>query len=660
MGYEFATSQDDGRKHFANTVIQQLIARGVHTDKLWIDPTASASSTQSAHKKSARIICFVDEDYINDPVLCKQFINAGKKGPGNRIIVAMSHPDTLANMKGKKDGSVVASSIGSNVIDASAGIYSDASKVAEKLMLDAHIKINQTRRMLPPNVEVIDHTGKTLKAAVSGLATPLIQSLVKVHQKPMSKELVTTMYEGLSSQPIGAGGTAQVVMVTHKVSKKKYACKILRIHSLSATQRANLKDEITIMQKLDHPNVVKIIEVFLQADKMFIIMELCHGGDLFDRISSTKSGKFSEAYTKKLVVQMLRSLNYLHQNNIMHRDLKLENFLFTTKDDDADIKLIDFGFSIIHDPNETFHRFIGTPFYMAPEVVMKNYTEAADMWSFGAVIYMMLTGELPICGSSDRQTLQNIYNLTIKPKDFGKIVNRVPGVRVSQNCADFVTALMNVNVKKRLTTTQAFAHPWITTNSELPVNCTPPHDHYNMSDTVGSRILEFAAYPVLKRTCLQVTAHYLEASDIKQLAEQFNSIDADNNGTIEFSEFYNSLAGVLKAKNENSDVLTSFLTIDQDKSFRLQFSEFLAAAVDAQQTLTRDAMFTSFRALDLNHDGIITSEEIMAALGTNFNADDVKKMIAECDLDRNGTIDKREFRAAISGIKLPSPEEYAI
>jgi len=661
MKYEFATSLDEASAKFASKVIEQLTNRGIPSNKLWNDVNASASAAQQSLISSTRIICFVSSAYMADAALSRQFTQAGKKGPNNRIVIAMESPDTLSNTTATNpDARSIITSLGTNMLDASSGTNVDPAKVAEKLMLDAGIKIQiQQRTKLDADVKVIDHTGRVLNKAVSGLATPLIQSLVKVHQKPISQEVVSTLYEGLESRPIGAGGTAEVVLVTHKVSKKRYACKILRTHSLSQNQREMLQAEIAIMQKLDHPNIVKIMEVFVQADKMFIIMELCSGGDLFDRISSTPNSRFSEAYTKTLVVQMLRAMNYLHQNKIMHRDLKLENFLFTTKGEDADIKLIDFGFSVIHDTGQHFDRFVGTPFYMAPEVVMKDYTNAADMWSLGAVIYMMLTGELPIAGNSDRKTLQNIYNLTVKPKNFGKIMNRVPGVRVSKNCEDFVNGLMTVAVPKRMTTTAALAHSWIKRNSELPVNSTPAQDMDGLNSTLGTRILEYADYPLIKRTTLQVAAHYLEADDIKILAEQFSALDVDNNGTIEFNEFYNTLAGHLKSKDLDSDVLSSFLAMDSDKSFRLQFSEFMAAAVSTRSVLTRDALFTAFRALDLNKDGFISREELMENLGA-FDAADVETILRECDINSDGAIDAREFRAAICGRQILLPEDLGV
>lgn len=178
-------------------------------------------------------------------------------------------------------------------------------------------------------------------------------------------------------------------------------------------------------------------------------MELCSGGELFDRLAAQPGSRMQEKTVRQLVIKMLRALHYLHEHGIIHRDLKLENFIFTNKKKNADIKLIDFGYSRSYLEGEKMTSLVGTSFYIAPEVVEGEYTKAADLWSFGTIIYMLVTGELPIAGDCDSEILGNVVRLLDHPKKFGAIANMVPGVSISPECSDFINQLMEIDTKKR-------------------------------------------------------------------------------------------------------------------------------------------------------------------------------------------------------------------
>ena len=218
------------------------------------------------------------------------------------------------------------------------------------------------------------------------------------------------VYNGVPNQSsdqtieaLGDGGTAQVYKVTHNESGLQYAMKIVNLTKITDKSKKDmLLREIKLIKMLDHPNAVKVYEVFRRLNYIYIVMELCTGGELFDKLyeqpvqDGEKAPRFVEADAQYLIKRMLGALNYLHSNNIAHRDLKLENFIFTSAETDAEIKLIDFGFSRQYlEKDAKMQEMVGTCYYLAPEVLKRDYTQASDLWSLGVVIYMMVTGSVP-------------------------------------------------------------------------------------------------------------------------------------------------------------------------------------------------------------------------------------------------------------------------
>jgi calcium-dependent protein kinase len=174
---------------------------------------------------------------------------------------------------------------------------------------------------------------------------------------------------------------------------------------------------------LDHPNVLKLYEYFEDAKNVYLITELCTGGELFDRI--IKEEFFSEKIAARIFKQILQPLNYCHQHGIAHRDLKPENFLFETDDAEADIKVIDFGLSkILKHPDikdgltnhgkgnvkdlDRMNTRAGTPNYISPEVLAGNYGVECDLWSAGCILYILLCGYPPFYGDDDQQILEMV------------------------------------------------------------------------------------------------------------------------------------------------------------------------------------------------------------------------------------------------------------
>jgi calcium-dependent protein kinase len=171
-----------------------------------------------------------------------------------------------------------------------------------------------------------------------------------------------------------------------------------------------LTRELDILIEVDHPNIVKFYEMFVDQDYVHIVMEYCTGGELFERI--TKKGKIKEKDAAKIVKYVLMAIKHLHEKGICHRDIKPENLLFENTSDSAKIKLIDFGLSkfISESTEGDLQTKVGTPYYVAPEVLKGVYDKRCDLWSIGVITYILLCGYPPFYGSNNKEIFDKIKN----------------------------------------------------------------------------------------------------------------------------------------------------------------------------------------------------------------------------------------------------------
>mmetsp|Transcript_36748 Transcript_36748/g.27201 ORF Transcript_36748/g.27201 Transcript_36748/m.27201 type:complete len:212 (-) Transcript_36748:675-1310(-) len=170
-------------------------------------------------------------------------------------------------------------------------------------------------------------------------------------------------------------------------------------------EKVRLQFEIDILRNLDHPNIVKLYEVFEDKNYIYLVTELCTGGELFDEIIVKQH--FSEVDAAKVIQQVLSAVSYCHKNKVVHRDLKPENILLDSKNNDI-IKIIDFGTSQVFSPDTKLHQALGTPYYIAPEVLRGEYDEKCDVWSIGVILYILLCGQPPFNGAKDKDILKKV------------------------------------------------------------------------------------------------------------------------------------------------------------------------------------------------------------------------------------------------------------
>lgn len=251
---------------------------------------------------------------------------------------------------------------------------------------------------------------------------------------------------------IGRGGFSIVYKAQNKTTNEWFAVKIIEKSMLQEDIKL-LKREIDIMKKVNHKNVLKLHEIYEDESKVYIVMELVNGSELFDRI--VDKGYYSEKNAANIVKQILSAVSYLHNIGIAHRDLKPENLLCSGADETEVVKIADFGLSKIFNDEEELMTSCGTPGYVAPEVLMcESYDKSVDMWGIGIITYILLAGYPPFNAEEDSALFEKIMNAEYDYDD-------ECWDDVSDLAKDFISKLLVKDPKDRYTSEEASKHPWL-------------------------------------------------------------------------------------------------------------------------------------------------------------------------------------------------------
>ncbi|CAF2339087.1 unnamed protein product [Brassica napus] len=458
---------------------------------------------------------------------------------------------------------------------------------------------------------------------------------------------------------LGQGQFGTTFLCTHSETGQKLACKSIPKRKLLCQEDCDdVLREIQIMHHLsEYPNVVRIQSTYEDANDVHLVMELCEGGELFDRIE--KKGHYSEREAAKLIKTIVAVVEACHSLGVMHRDLKPENFLFSSDDEDASLKSTDFGLSVFCKPGATFTQLVGSAYYVAPEVLHRHYGRECDVWSAGVILYIMLCGFAPF----DAGTQYGIFRKILQGKlDF----ETSPWPSISESAKDLIKKMLESNPKKRLTAHQVLCkqlspfesldcdvyilamcvdscvvifsgHPWIVDDTVAP---DKPLDF-----AVVSRLKRFSAMNKLKKMALRIVAERLSEEEIGGLKELFKMIDTDNSGTITFEELKDSIRRVGSELVE-SEIQELLQAADVDESGTIDYGEFLAATIHLNKLEREENLVAAFSFFDKDASGCITIDELQQAWN-QFGIKDphLDEMINDIDQDNDGQIDYGEFVA---------------
>lgn len=429
---------------------------------------------------------------------------------------------------------------------------------------------------------------------------------------------------------LGQGQFGTTFLCLEKGTQTEFACKSIAKRKLTTQEDVeDVRREIQIMHHLaGHPNVIQIVGAYEDAVSVHVVMELCAGGELFDRI--IQRGHYTERKAAELARLIVGVVEACHSLGVMHRDLKPENFLFINQEEESPLKTIDFGLSVFFRPGETFTDVVGSPYYVAPEVLRKHYGPECDVWSAGVIIYILLSGVPPFWD----ETEQGIFEQVLKGElDFLS----EPWPSISESAKDLVRRMLVRDPKKRMTAHEVLCHPWVQVDGVAP---DKPLD-----SAVLSRLKQFSAMNKLKKIAIRVIAESLSEDEIAGMKEMFKMIDTDNSGQITLEELKNGLERV-GANLKDSEITRLMQAADVDNSGTIDYGEFIAAMLHLNKIQKEDHLFAAFSYFDKDGSGYITRDELQQACEQFGLADaHLDDMIREADQDNDGHIDYSEFVA---------------
>jgi len=397
-------------------------------------------------------------------------------------------------------------------------------------------------------------------------------------------------------------------------------------------------------------------DVYETDAEIALLTECCEGGELYARLSSL--GTYKESDAAEATRQMLLAVGYLHAHNVVHRDLKLENFLYQSKEDKAALKLIDFGFAKVWDPSTLMMASCGSIAYVSPDVLKGvGYTNKCDLWSLGVIVFMLLVGYPPFHGSEkDMRTKIMCGMVDYSHKSRWK--------HISPEAVDFVRCLLVKDPNQRLDTKSALSHRWLAARREEAQ--TPA-----LGKEALRSLRKYADASRMRRAILQILAQELDPEETQELRNVFLEIDSTGEGTIRLGELKNAIRGnregggaspaaaspmgapspktpASQLRRSNSDVIDLlFQMIDANSDEQIYYSDFLAATLDARTQLRHETLRAAFHRLDADSSGAISVDDMRKVIGDTFEGVNIELLLQEADHSGKGEVGFSDFVRAL-------------
>lgn len=449
------------------------------------------------------------------------------------------------------------------------------------------------------------------------------------------KSHVDEVYD-MSTHLIDEGKLATVRRAKHIKTDEEVVVK--SVHKNNTTlETVNMA--ISMLKTLDHPNIIKLYDVFEDYLEWHLILEYCSGGEVFEKILADTT--FSEKQAARIQQQIFSAVAYMHSRGYCHRDLKPENLLL---EQDADlekcvIKIIDWTNAKPFTSTTKFRTLVGSPEFCAPEIVKGfRYTYTCDLWATGCLMYFMIAGYPPFNGENPSEVYAEVRkgNYAFPDEEFSA---------VSSEAKDLIGALLKMDPQARLPATEAVRHPWINTFGTVLIERSLLPEQRKMSN--------YASVSKFKKQALLVLSRHLSSEKLFELKQSFDLVDVNRDGMITYVELKAALEK-LGAFKQVEDFKDLFESMDTSGSKRIEFSEFIAATMDARHFREEAALWSAFQVFDRDAKGHICSADV-----TQLLADDamkevlgeytVERVLGEFDKNGDGVIDFPEFMAMIRG-----------
>ena len=401
---------------------------------------------------------------------------------------------------------------------------------------------------------------------------------------------------------LGKGSFGSVYKVEHKITKEIRAMKIIKRNILSNNEKKinnKFVKEIQVLKELEHPNIVKIFEYYIDDHYHYIVTELLTGGELYDTI--VKCHRFNEKKAAYILRQIISALNYLHSHSIVHRDIKPENILVVKSDkkskikydkDEINIKLIDFGASNFFKTNEILTLKVGSPYYIAPEVLNMCYNEKCDIWSAGAI---------------------------------------------SQKAKDLIKQMLELNPLKRISASECLKSPFfeiLDTNDNIP----------DILPSVITNIYKLNAREKIQQATIGFIVHNIQQTEqVEKLKNIFEFLDINKDGELTHNEIKEAILKIFPGDYMTEEKINYIIDkMDENNDGVISYEEFLRVTIDENILLEKNNLKFAFDKFDLNKDGKLSKEELLNILDKGAS-DYVDALLNLIDKNQDGYISFDEF-----------------
>ncbi|KAI4363697.1 hypothetical protein MLD38_019884 [Melastoma candidum] len=410
---------------------------------------------------------------------------------------------------------------------------------------------------------------------------------------------------------------------------------ISKVKMTTAIAIEDVRREAKILKDLSgHRHLIKFYDAFEDVNNVYIVMELCEGGELLDRILS-RGGRYREDEAKQIVVQILSVVSYFHLQGVVHRDLKPENFLFTSKDEDAPMKIIDFGLSDFIGPGQRLSDVVGSAYYVAPEVLHRSYSLEADMWSIGVITYILLCGSRPFWARTESGIFRSVLRADPNFQD-------TPWPGVSAEGKDFVKRLLNKDYRKRMTAAQALTHPWLWDETRaVPLDIL-----------IFKSVKSYIRTTPFKRSALKALSKALPEEELAYITAQFNNLEPVD-GYVSLSNFRKALMENATDAMKESRV-PEILDLMEPLAYKnMDFEEFCAASIIPHQLEGREdwdhIATAAFNYFEREGNRVISVIELAREMNLDPRA---QSMLDNCVRSSDGKLSFLGYTKFLHGVTL--------